>query len=142
MTLGGGVCGSGWRLPPPLWVQSQAFSKTGRGSSSCWESRSGFPSPTCLGPSDPSQDLGEVEPSRRGEGRAYPRRLRPRSQCPPMAQLGHRQGRLRQTRAAQGAMSTTPAPSCSLSVPLSVGQQEGQALETELKICMRGRQCI
>lgn len=41
----------------------------------------------------------------------------------------------RQPRAAQGTVSTTPAPSCSLSVPLSVGQQEGQALEMELKIC-------
>ena len=53
-------------FPPPPWVRSQSFSKTGRGSSSCWESRSGSPSPTCPGPSDPSQDLGEVESSRLG----------------------------------------------------------------------------
>lgn len=86
--------GSGWRrLPPPLWVQSQRFSKTGRGSSSCWESRSGSPSPTCLGPSDPSQDLGEVEPSGRGREGQIHAGCGPRTQGPLMAQLGHRRGR-------------------------------------------------
>lgn len=94
---------SAWLLSPPPWVQSQSFSKTGRGSS-CWESRSGSPSSTCLGPSDPSQDLGEVESwgcwgrvQREGQTHAD---CGPSFWCPPMAQLGHRLGRMSQRRAA------------------------------------------
>lgn len=51
-----------------------------------------------------------------------------------MALLGHRQERRKWRRAAQWAVPSLLAPSYSLSVPLSVGQQEGQTFKIEHKI--------
>lgn len=51
-----------------------------------------------------------------------------------MAVLGHRQERRKWRRAAQWAVPSLLAPSYSLSVPLSVGQQEGQTFKTEHEI--------